>query len=48
MRKSQNRTMGNRRRQGTMTPQKVTNHTIENLVDSKEIKPQFISSKEQL
>jgi hypothetical protein len=32
--KSQNRNMGNKRRQGNMTPQKVNSHTIEDLVDS--------------
>jgi hypothetical protein len=34
MNKSQNRNMENKRRQGNMTPQKVHNHTVEDLVDS--------------
>jgi hypothetical protein len=34
MRKAQNRNMGAKRRQGNMTPQKVDNQTIEDLVDS--------------
>jgi hypothetical protein len=33
--KSQNRRMGNKRNQGNIIPQKVNNHTIEDLVDSK-------------
>jgi hypothetical protein len=34
MSKSQNISMGNRRRNGNTTPQKVNNHTVEDLVDS--------------
>jgi hypothetical protein len=34
MRKSQNRSIGNKRRQGNMIPQKVNNHKIEDMVDS--------------
>jgi hypothetical protein len=34
MSKSQNANKGNRIRQGTITPQKVNGHTIEDLVDS--------------
>jgi hypothetical protein len=43
MSKFQNRNMGNKRRQGNMTPQKVNNHTIEEMVDS-EINPQLLRS----
>jgi hypothetical protein len=35
MSKSQNRSMGNRTRQENMTPQKVNNHTMKDLMDSK-------------
>jgi hypothetical protein len=34
MNKSQNRSRGNRRSQGNITPKKVNNHIIEDLVDS--------------
>jgi hypothetical protein len=34
MRKLQNRNMGNRRKQGNMAPQKVKNHTTEDLIES--------------
>jgi hypothetical protein len=38
--------MENKRKQGNMTPQKVNNHTIEDLVELKGVYPQLLSSEE--
>jgi hypothetical protein len=55
MSKSQNTSRGNKIRQGNMTPQKVNNHTIEDLVESEgdefpvaEVRRMFNEFKEEL
>jgi hypothetical protein len=41
MNKSQNINMGNKRRQGNITPQKANTHTVENVVNCEEDESSF-------